>query len=637
MVYYNAYIQLTSKEILIIVANEKNKNQTVIVDSFQMEIKDYTNDNGLIQYPLILAEDIANKINNEKYSVKDIVLVLSPKGSIVTTIQENVTLSPKELAEFAKTKTENAFKKHPEAYEVAWMHTGNIFDGGTPYTVFLQYCYPLREINKLKKAFAKNKIHISDVILPEVATAALFAQYYDDFNDPTTLIVESGFISTPNTATVTCWYRRNVLDNIGGYKAGFSTIVKEIGNAYTQLRLDDIESLVMSCGLFKEYPTDDADEILSLNGINKEDWFAVATRAFHSFATTFKSDIQRRSEKPDTIVLTGPLACINGVKEYLYFNYSLVVEIWENKFDLKIGQNVILYSNSIIQSPLFSTVMGAVYHQHWTKGMKKGTLSKPIVEININNYKRQIIFAFIVSILYAGYLYLPGFIELKLLQSEQKKINAEAQTAQIIQANIDKYEQNIFTQKQFLERAQKNSFNMKEFMFSAALLKPSDVTIISIDTPNYLEKIADTQPFYYIRKAVENKLKVKSGEIAQNEAGQHELIDISGKDWTFGLDWQGIPLTTEGITAYLAENNQLNVSAYLITKVVIRGYGPQDKVAIFTKDLGEIKGVQRADIVSSEEKSVPDGGGSIITSNVFEINVWFGRGINNATNSEDSN
>jgi len=98
-----------------------------------------------------------------------------------------------------------------------------------------------------------------------------------------------------------------------------------------------------------------------------------------------------------------------------------------------------------------------------------------------------------------------------------------------------------------------------------------------------------------------------------------------------------VPLTTEGIKNYLEQNNQLNVSPYLVTKVVIRGYGPQDKIASYVRDISSIEGVYRADIVSSEEKSVPDGSGSVITSNVFEINVWFKGGTGNEANSEDTN
>lgn len=644
MIYYNAYVQLTFKDILVVVTNEKNKNQIIVVDSFRMDIKDYINENGLVQYPLVLAEDVAKRINNDRYSVKDITLIISPKDTIIAAVQENAILNQKELVEFAKTKIDSTFKKPPEAYEMAWMHTGNILDDGAPYSIFLQYCYPLREVNKLKKAFQKNKIHVSNILLPELATAALFAQYYDEFNDPTTLIIESGYVSSPNSATTTYWFKRNVLENIGNFKVGLSSIIREIGNVYTQLSHEDIALLMLSCGIFKEYPTEDAEEILSLNGINKDEWFDVATRAFHVFATTIRNDIQRRTEKPDVTVLTGMIACISGIKEYLYNNYSMIVEIWENKFDVKIGQTSILYTNSVVLSPMFATIIGAVYYQHWTKGMKKGTLSKTVLEININKYNKYVIAALVASILYSGYLFLPGFINLKTLESEHEKIAADAKTAEMIQANIDRYKQNIAVQKQFIEKSQKNSFDIKEFMFNATLFKPDSVTIISIDTPNYLEEVADTKPYYYIRKTVENKLKATTIDGSKNSVsdtnapgGQQNPIDISGKDWTFGLDWKDVPLTTEGIKNYLTENNILNVAPYLVTKVVIRGFGPQDKITTYVKDLNSIKGVYRADIVSSEEKAVPDGGGSIITSNVFEINVWFKGGTSDDTNSEDTN
>lgn len=627
MIYYNAYIQITQRDILVVVTNEKNKNQTVIVDSFQMEIKEYINDNGLIQYPLALAEDVSQKLNNEKYSVKDITLIISPKDTVITANQENAILNPKELTEFAKNKIDNTFKKPPEAYEMAWMHTGDVLDDGAPYSIFLQYCYPLREVNKLKKAFSKNKMHISNVVLPELATAALFSQYLDEFNDPTTLIIESGHTSSINSATTTYWYKRNILESVGTYKVGLSSIVKDISNSYNRLSHNDIVTLLLSCGAFKEHPTDDADEIFSLNGINREEWFAIATRAFHTFATTLKNDIQRRTEKPDIVIFTGPLACISGVKEYLYLTYSLMVDIWENKFDMKIGQTSIIYNSSIVQSPMFATVVGAIYFQYWTRGMKKGTLSKPILEININKYNKYVFIALIAAVFYAGYLYLPGFINMNMLKSEQSKLSAEVETAQSIQANIARYSQNIETQTQFLERSKMDVFNMQKFIFSATLLKPKLVTIMSIDTPNFLEKVVDTQPYYYIRKSVENKFP--SGDVATATGSsaindQKNIIDISGKDWTFGLDWKNVSMTSKGIKQYLADNGVTNISPYIVSKVVLRGYGPQASIANFAKDLGNVEGVYRVDIVSSEEKTVPDGGGSVVKSNVFEINVWFG-------------
>lgn len=632
MVYYKAYVQLTFKDILVVVTNERNKNQVVIIDSFQMDIGDYINENGAVQFPLVLAEDVAKKLNNNnKYSVKDITLILSPKDTIVTTVQENIILNPKELVEFAKTKIDGAFKKHPEAYEMAWLHTGNILDDGAPYSIFVQYCYPLREINKLKKAFQKNRINVSEVLLPELATAALFLQYYDEFNDPTTLIVESGYISSPNSMTTTYWFKRNVLENIGSLKAGIFSIVREISNTYTHLTHQDIITLMLSCGVFKEYPTSDADEILTMNGIEKDEWFAITTRAFHNFATTLRNDIQRHTERPDTIVLTGILACIPGIKEYLYYTYSIVADIWENKFDMKIEQTSFLYTNSTTMSPIFATVMGAIYCKYWTKGMKKGTLSKPIFEININAYNKYLITALIASLLYSGYLFLPGFIKLKQLQAEHEQIIAEEKTTQQIQLNIDKYKQNIETQKQFIEKSQKTFFDVREFMFNAILLKPDEITIISIDTPNYIEKVADTKPYYYIRKAVEHKLGNLnvSNNTSYTNKEQQGLVDIGSKDWTFGLDWENVPLTTEGIEKYLAENNIVNVAPYLVTKVVIRGYGSQYKIATYADDLNGIKSVHGVDIVAAEEKKVPDGAGSVVTSNVFEINVWFKEEVDN--------
>jgi len=636
MVYYNAYVQITFKDILVVVTNEKSKNQVTVVDAFQMSIKDYVNDNGLIQYPLILAEDVTKRLNNDRYSVKDITLIISPRDTIIQAAQENVILNQKELGEYAKSKIDSTFKKPPEAYEMAWLHTGNILDDGAPYSIFVQYCYPLREVNKLKKAFQKNKIHVTNVLLPELATAALFAQYYDEFNDPTTLIVESGYVNSANSATTTYWFKRNIFESIGSFKIGLSSIVKEIGNTYTQLSNDEIITLMLGCGVFKEYPTDDADEIFSLSGIKRDEWYAVATRAFHTFALTLRNDIQRRAEKPDIIILTGMLACIPGVKEYLYHTYSIVVDMWENKFDTKIGQTSVIYSNSAVLSPIYATVIGAVYYQYWARGMKKGTLSKPVLEINISKYNNVVGIVFFLLLAYAGCLFIPKYKELRDAQSKYDVLVAETETAQEIQANIDRYTENIASQQQFIEKSQRDSFDIKEFMFNVALLKPDSVTIISIDTPNYLEDVADTEPYYYIRKAVENKLQSQSDN-ASDDKKVKDIIDISGKDWTFGLDWTDVPLTTEGIKNYLEQNNQLNVSPYLVTKVVIRGYGPQDKIASYVRDISSIEGVYRADIVSSEEKSVPDGSGSVITSNVFEINVWFKGGTGNEANSEDTN
>lgn len=636
MVYYNAYVQITFKDILVVVTNEKSKNQVTVVDAFQMSIKDYVNDNGLIQYPLILAEDVTKRLNNDRYSVKDITLIISPRDTIIQAAQENVILNQKELGEYAKSKIDSTFKKPPEAYEMAWLHTGNILDDGAPYSIFVQYCYPLREVNKLKKAFQKNKIHVTNVLLPELATAALFAQYYDEFNDPTTLIVESGYVNSANSATTTYWFKRNIFESIGSFKIGLSSIVKEIGNTYTQLSNDEIITLMLGCGVFKEYPTDDADEIFSLSGIKRDEWYAVATRAFHTFALTLKNDIQRRAEKPDIIILTGMLACIPGVKEYLYHTYSIVVDMWENKFDTKIGQTSVIYSNSAVLSPIYATVIGAVYYQYWARGMKKGTLSKPVLEINISKYNNVVGIVFFLLLAYAGCLFIPKYKELRDAQSKYGVLVAETETAQEIQANIDRYTENIASQQQFIEKSQRDSFDIKEFMFNVALLKPDSVTIMSIDTPNYLEDVADTKPYYYIRKAVENKLQSQSDN-ASDDKKVKDIIDISGKDWTFGLDWTDVPLTTEGIKKYLEQNNQLNVSPYLVTKVVIRGYGPQDKIASYVRDISSIEGVYRADIVSSEEKSVPDGSGSVITSNVFEINVWFKGGTGNEANSEDTN
>jgi len=510
MVYYNAYVQITFKDILVVVTNEKSKNQVTVVDAFQMSIKDYVNDNGLIQYPLILAEDVTKRLNNDRYSVKDITLIISPRDTIIQAAQENVILNQKELGEYAKSKIDSTFKKPPEAYEMAWLHTGNILDDGAPYSIFVQYCYPLREVNKLKKAFQKNKIHVTNVLLPELATAALFAQYYDEFNDPTTLIVESGYVNSANSATTTYWFKRNIFESIGSFKIGLSSIVKEIGNTYTQLSNDEIITLMLGCGVFKEYPTDDADEIFSLSGIKRDEWYAVATRAFHTFALTLRNDIQRRAEKPDIIILTGMLACIPGVKEYLYHTYSIVVDMWENKFDTKIGQTSVIYSNSAVLSPIYATVIGAVYYQYWARGMKKGTLSKPVLEINISKYNNVVGIVFFLLLAYAGCLFIPKYKELRDAQSKYDVLVAETETAQEIQANIDRYTENIASQQQFIEKSQRDSFDIKEFMFNVALLKPDSVTIISIDTPNYLEDVADTEPYYYSERQSKISCKVKA-------------------------------------------------------------------------------------------------------------------------------
>lgn len=624
MTSLQAYIQITNFAALVAVISKK-KNETLIMDVFSFDIENYINENGLIIYPLTFAEDIIQAIQ-AKYPVDEVILVMSVKEAILSVEKADFTANAKEIAENAKTQLEQRFQRPAEAFELSWVHTGDVLDdGAAAYSVMMYSCYPNREIKKMCTVFEKYGVHVKTVYTPEISTAALYEQYINDYTDPNTVIVESGFSINSNGYSAFYEYKRNVLTGFKQNKQGFCFIVTMIQGIFNnELSFKQIYELLLSCGVSKETAPEDASDMLEMQGISSDSWYSAAEKAFHSFGVMLNNEILKQATKFDSVILSGPIGDIPGIEEYLMEKYSLPIKRWKMQHEVRISNQVFLYTKGDRIACLYSGVISAIYYEHYLKKVKNGTFSKKRIEFNIDRNRRFLYGALGLSVVVAAAMSVPSAVKINQIKKDITAQQSEVSRAKSLQQEIDKINANMLVQESFLEKTRTSSFDLKDFLYNCTLLKPSEVTIISIDTSNFVEEeAANTQAFYHVKKAVEAKRMEAEG------TGIYDpyAIDITGKDWTFGLPWEEVELTEVGIAKYLQENGIENVNEYIVSKVVIRGYGPVSSIARYSKDLEATANIARVDVVGVESKTIYDGSGTVVDTNVFEFNVWFGEGI----------
>lgn len=620
-----AYIQITNFIALVAIVSKK-KNEILIMDVFSFDIQNYINENGLIIYPLSFAEDIVQSIK-EKYPVDEVVLLMSVKDAVFSLEKEEYISNQKEISENAKNALEQKFPRPAEAFEMSWIHTGDILDDGpSAYSVLMYSCYPNREIKKMCTVFDKYGMHVKTVYTPELSMIALYEQYINDYTDPNTVIIESGFSANPNGYSCLYEYKRNVFSGFKQNKQGFFFIVTALEGLFNgELSFKQIFDLLMSCGISKTTAPEDANDVLEMHGISADTWYAGTEKVFHNFCVVLNNDVLKQSTKFDNVILSGPLGDIPGIEEYLTEKYSIPVKIWKIQHEVQIANTTFLYTKGDNVPSIYSGLIAAIYFEQYLKKVKNGTFSKKTIEINVDRSRRVLYGILGASAALVLILSTPSLIKIGLINNNINAHQTEINEAKSLQQDIDKISANLAIQESFLEKSRTSSFDLKDFLYSCTLLKPSEVTILSIDTSNFIdeEDESNTQAYYHIKKAVEAKRAEESGE------GLYDpyAIDISGKDWTFGLPWTDVELTEAGIETYLKENSIENVNKYLVSKVVIRGYGSVSSIARYSKDLEATANISRVDVVGVESKTIYDGSGSAVDTNVFEFNVWFGEGI----------
>lgn len=619
MLSYKGYLYISNPTSLALVTVEKNKGEVLVIDTFPIDTTDFINENGVIIFPLAFAEEVAGRFNTERYNIKELTLVISPRDAEFKVSIDNHIDNSKALAEYGKGKLE-AQKKPSEAFELGWISPGSILDEGpNPYTVMAQYHYPKRHITNLTKAFRACGVNIVSVLLAEMALAALFEQYKSEFSDPDYLILETGYLNNPNSLTTGFWYKRNILNNITSYKTGIMTVIKTLESFYKDLTEAEIREMLFSCGAFREYQTEEAKDILEMRGINADEWYAVCTREFHAYMLTLSNDINgKKAEKIDEIILTGEICLIPGLEKVFREKYKLPVRCWENEYELALDKKTLICPTEEKHSPEYAILFGAIYFNKWVKNLGHSSLTRKEYFINSDKYFRTAIYGLVAAILVAFINLGPTAYDIYSTEKQIETLQENQAMLSQLQSEIATYESKIDSKRAFLERAKASNFNLKDFMFNIVLLKPKDITIISVDSENYLT--GDMQPYQYIKAAVEGLRKAaETGE----EYDPYDY-DASGKDWTYGLAWDGVELTPKGITGYLGENGIENVAEYVVNKIVLRGYGSTSSITRYVKDLGNVPNVFRVDPVAVEERTIPSGTGPTQKANVFELNIWIG-------------
>lgn len=621
MTSLQAYVQITNYAALIAIVSRK-KNENLILNTYSFAIEKYINENGLIIYPMSFAKDIITMIQ-EEYPIDEIVLLLSIKETSILSEHPEYTSSAKEISENAKAYLEQKFNRPAEAFEIGWLHTGDILDEGpSAYTCMFYYCYPIREIKKLRTVFEKYGVHVKAVFIPELSTIALYEQYVNDYTDPNTLIIESGFSANPNAHTGLYEFKRNVLAGFKIDKQGFfysvSMIQSQMGD---KMSFRTIYELLIACGLSKETAPEDAESILELQGISPELWYSATEKAFHNFGVMLNNVTLKQSTKFDNVYLTGPMGDIPGITEYLLSKYSVSVKKWRVAHEVTIGGTSFLYTSGDELPSTYSGLISCIYYEQYIKSIKNGTFSKKKIEFNLDKNRRYFLAFLGVAVIFSSAICLPKAIKIGMISKKISTMQEDITKANSIQQEIDKISANIKIQESFLEKSKQSSFDLKDFMYSCTLLKPSDITIISIDTSNLIDGAStNTQAYYHIKRAVEAKRLEEEGKGIYDPYS----IDISGKDWTFGLTWDDVELSEYGIAQYLKENEIMNVNEFIVSKVVIRGYGTVSSIARYAKDLEASAAITRVDVVGVEAKNINDGSGAVVNTNVFELNVWFG-------------
>lgn len=620
MTSLQAYIQITNFAALVTIVSKK-KNEVVIIDNYSFDLQKYINESGSIIYPMSFAKDIISVIQ-AKDPIDEIILLMSIKEASFLTDHPEYTQNSKEISENAKDYLEQKFSRPAEAFEIGWVHSGDILDEGTSaYTCMLYYCYPIREIKKMRTVFEKYGVHVKTTFVPELSTVALYQQYINDYTDPNTIIIESGFSSNPNNCTGLYEFKRNVLSGFKTDKQGFFYSVSMIQSQFNdKLSFKNIYELLMTCGASKETAPEDATSMLELQGISPELWYATTEKAFHNFGIMLNNVTLKQATKFDNVYLTGPMGDIPGIEEYLLNRYSVAVKVWRISHEVNIGGVSFLYTSGEKVPSIYSGLISCIYYEQYLRVVKNGTFSKKKIEINLDKNRRYFLGVLGASIIFASLLCTPNFVRMRSIQNKIADLQQETSQANAIQQEIDKISSNIKVQESFLEKSKSSIFDLN-FIYSCTLLKPAEVTIISIDTSNFVDDTSTKpQAYYQIKKAVEAKRQEMEG------TGIYDpyTIDISGKDWTFGLPWTDVELTEHGIAQYLKENNIFNINEYFVSKVVIRGYGSVSAIARYSKDLEASANVARVDVVGIESKNINDGSGKVVNTNVFEFDVWFG-------------
>ena len=189
-------------------------------------------------------------------------------------------------------------------------------------------------------------------------------------------------------------------------------------------------------------------------------------------------------------------------------------------------------------------------------------------------------------------LLLIQYVQIGILTIQTNKILADNQKYNKEQETINNLKESISNYETFLKDYENDCFPFSLFMYDIEAHRPSDVSIISVDSAERLinEGIQEEEE----DKKVKSKEKDEQKEINEDDAVESEETEISPKiEYTEDLSGR---------------------------EIVIRGFGRnQESISKFIYDITHLPYLTNAEITAIEEHKIEDG-----VYNIFEVKVTGG-------------
>ena len=189
-------------------------------------------------------------------------------------------------------------------------------------------------------------------------------------------------------------------------------------------------------------------------------------------------------------------------------------------------------------------------------------------------------------------LLLIQYVQIGILTIQTNKILADNQKYNKEQETINNLKESISNYETFLKDYENDCFPFSLFMYDIEAHRPSDVSIISVDSAERLinEGIQEEEE----DKKVKSKEKDEQKEINEDDAVESEETEISPK-----IEY------TEDLSGRV---------------IVIRGFGKnQESISKFIYDIAHLPYLTNAEITAIEEHKIEDG-----VYNIFEVKVTGG-------------
>lgn len=222
-------------------------------------------------------------------------------------------------------------------------------------------------------------------------------------------------------------------------------------------------------------------------------------------------------------------------------------------------------------------------------------------EVKNKYFKKYVIYAFgIVGALCAVVL-MVQYINIGILNWQIKSITQENNKYNAVKKEIAELDKSIAEYEEFIKLYDNECFPFAQFMYDLETYRPESVAIISVDTPDRLIGIEETE---------EKKDEKTENPDAEKKPDDESKEDKEQPDKKESTEKELKPSETEtGKTGYKSDMaNQ---------QIIIRGFGKnQEDISNYIYRVSKLSYIKSAKITAIEEHRIEDG-----VYNIFEVVV----------------